>query len=94
MDWKEFFRPTKWKIFLAIIIFLVMPGPYFGLCPSAIGAGCQIVNPFFGVWFLLEARYVNNPSALLIIILIAVMLFIIDYTLSCLIVKVFFKKRK
>ena len=97
MDIQEFSKPTKWKIFLAIIIFLVMPGPYFGACPSAIGAGCQTLTILFGVWFLIEARYINNPYGLLMIILIAVILFIIAYTLSCLIVKVIiwiYDKRK
>jgi len=98
MNWKEFFKPTIWKITLAIIIFI--------LFYSIIGPAMDKIVPFACLkdapcgWYTLSffrifsLRFISLSFTVLVQYLIFLSELIISYTLSCSIISSKIMKRK
>ncbi|MFH1545099.1 MAG: hypothetical protein ABIE23_03365 [archaeon] len=101
MNLKEFFYPTKERIILAIIVFLVFPMPQYVIisCGSVVGmddsqlkvgGGCPpsgwTIIPFFG--FQLISKIVMNFYTINLIATLVYSLttLIISYLISCIII--------
>ena len=67
MDWKEFIKPTFWKVLLALIIFLVIPPFYYnvGACPMNVGSDCKLgfsLMPLAGSFIIFQILMGNRPN--------------------------------
>lgn len=96
MDWKEFFKPNKWKIIISILLLFPISST---TCVSIPPEGCltrygpiilfPLINGFspYGIRFPFFENILSNFGILLIGI-------ILSYTISCTIVAIYNKIRK
>ena len=104
MDWKEFFKPTKWKVIIFLIIFLIFPAKYRGACLLELRAYCPNWIPFGGLVNLIEfidlifAGLFDNLSGAMIdalsIIPSIILIIIVSYLISCVIMLIYSKLKK
>ena len=101
MNWKEFSRPTKLKILLAIVLFLVLPLTPTPVqcagssCPDVWLNGLSLSQAVFMAFSLMAS---GEPPSILTnllpgLVLVGVLAAIISYLLSCLIVHLYRKLR-
>lgn len=96
MEWREFLRPNKRKIKIALIVFLIFPAPTYNImrfsCIMSIGCFPITFAPPFGVISELFQLSTNpdarqhlqvNPTYYSIVFSIYVILFGLSYILSC-----------
>ena len=99
MDWKEFLRPTKWKILVWIILFLLSPTYLTNVkCIALAGISCpkSVFMPAFGGLATLDTvRYLVSIGvggdfikffAQEISISFFILMLLLSYIISCLIV--------
>ncbi|NIQ17806.1 MAG: hypothetical protein GTN43_03280 [Candidatus Aenigmarchaeota archaeon] len=101
MDWKEFFKPTKGKIVLFILIYLFAPLPYFVANPGClmeIGAVCEPYWMFMPFVLIGLAFTSSGPSFSPLFITefwsSLIMNLVIAYILSCIILSLYIKRKK
>lgn len=101
MDLKEFFKPTKGKIILFILICLFAPLPIYvanPLCPQMLGYECKPYWMFVPFVLTGLAGTSNGPASSLLFITefwpSLLMNLVISYVISCLILGVYGRYKK
>ena len=98
MNWKEFFKPSIFKIILTFLIsFIIFAFPRYGeyygyTCPINVPCKPDIGFVFFSGFYFLGSLFHVESLLTLVFMLITTLIF--SYMLSCLIIHTFYKFKK
>lgn len=84
---KEFFRLTRGKVILWILLFIIFPWKYRGGCPQVIGIKCPQWEFFGGFTYLIKLI----DSGVLELLLSIILMLIFSYLISCLTIFIYDK---